>query len=261
MLAPMATWLDGPEYAPTARPCEFTAPRVPPLEPAPQRTRPSAGAPADQPTYSVPDQRPLEQVGVKPPAGRDPHTAFAVAHNEMTAGVDPVTGAHDPRQPLTAATVVDHGRQASAWAAARSGHQGIAHSMPPSGLAFAPPTGPPASARPGVFASAHPAVLAALIIGGLAIWISPIALVAALGFSRRVRHARTTVQLILGGAVAVVVTWFLVSLLLNGLMVVPAWTATRGLALVLCWIALILVVAIVARSVGRGEAPSPPPEP
>lgn len=272
----MATWLDGPEYAPHERPAEFAAPRVPQLGTAPTRPRPSAGAPHVAPADYRQERpvAPLSNHGAPEAEYRDPHEAFAVAHNTMTAGEDPTPQPTDPRQPLSATTGVDHGRQPSAWGAAHADSEyslvnrpipPLGSGQPQPGQQWAPPSGRPAG-RPGpvtalqVLQATQAGVVISLLVGGLFgafTWVPPIALVAAMVFSFGVRQARATVQTTLATSTAIAVVWFLMAVLLNGLQVGPAIQSTSLIAVVLCWLALVVVLAMVTRSLSRGELPAP----
>lgn len=246
----MATWLDGPEYAPTARPREFAAPHVPPLDTAPPRPQPSAELPRAMPQFQArAQQRELATHGPPEPPGRDPQEAFAVAGSSLTdfsGGSEP----RDPTQPLNeaGAVAIDRGHQVSAWGAAhRSPHDW----PPPAPM----PARAPDAGFTAVLKAATPGVLIPLLIGGLIVAIAPVALLVAAGFSTRVRQARTAVRGLLVAAAAVLVAWFLITLLFNGLQLGAAWQATLWPATGLSWVGLIGTLAVVARSLGRGEAP------
>lgn len=94
----MATWEDGPEYAPVERPQEFRAPDVAPLDQAPSRSLRSDAAPDERPDLQPPQQ---------PVAALDMLTA---------------TDAHETRDPTQAFQVVQAVMtdSTSAWSAARS---------------------------------------------------------------------------------------------------------------------------------------------
>lgn len=111
MMAVMATWEDGPEYAPIERPENFTAPNAGPLQPRPIEQSPgSPGVPqADQVPHGQPNyrpasaERPLPELGAQPPPARDPHRAFASASSTLTAfGTD--ADPNNPRRALPAET-------------------------------------------------------------------------------------------------------------------------------------------------------------
>ncbi len=275
-LPSMATWLDGPEYAPRERPAEFAAPRAPRLGTAPARPCPSSGAPHIAPSDYRQEQpvAPLSNHSAPEAEYRDPHEAFAVARNVMTAGEAPTPQPTDPRQPLSAATGVDHGRQPSAWGAAHADSEyslvnrpipPLGGGQPQPGSQWPPPNGRP-TGQPGpvtalqVLQATQAGVVISLLVGGLFgafTWVPPIALVAAMVFSFGVRQARATVQTTLITSTAIAVVWFLMAALLNGLQVGPAIQSTSLIAVVLCWLALVVVLAMVTRSLSRGEPPTP----
>src|SRR5438128_10980618 len=83
----MATWQDGPEYAPTARPDEFAEPSVAPLE-SPPPVAQLAGAPLERPRFGEPAApvAPLESLVPAPADQRDPSLAFDVVSSTLTTG-------------------------------------------------------------------------------------------------------------------------------------------------------------------------------
>lgn len=105
----MATWRDGPEYAPTERPAAFVIPPVPPLEEppatmvavvpeAPADTEPGFTPPADP----QPDLAALVPTGAP---GRNPNVPFEVSAAAVTAGAwSPAAGdtVRPPTEPFTA---------------------------------------------------------------------------------------------------------------------------------------------------------------
>ena len=84
----MATWEDGPQYAPDERPSAFRAPDTAPLDAAPPVPAPSAGLPADPPSgYDVPQTpgRALRDLAPQRVDVRDPQQPFSVASAAMTS--------------------------------------------------------------------------------------------------------------------------------------------------------------------------------
>ena len=125
----MATWQDGPEYAPLVPPSGFE-PAGPPshdladaahdrgAEPAQQ---PSAPAPRAQPSFTAPESAvPLETLGSEGPEQRDPHEPFVVLTRTASSG--------------------------SAWLAAHTASSDPLTSPPAD--ASAPELGPPPAAHP-----------------------------------------------------------------------------------------------------------------
>ena len=113
----MATWEDGPEYAPVERPAGFTSPEAEPLEVAPRYEQPAAAAPADRPQFSG-------------PAGTVPALAALVAVVEET---------RDPQRPFE--VVSSNLTSGSAWGSAHGGALAGAAAVP-APLAPVGPVGP-----------------------------------------------------------------------------------------------------------------------
>ena len=91
----MATWEDGPEYAPLERPDAFDEPTVADLETPPDRPVPPA-APADRPVFDDPASPvpPLAALVPAPPEQRDPSEPFDVVASAMTAETSAWASAH-----------------------------------------------------------------------------------------------------------------------------------------------------------------------
>ena len=98
----MATWEDGPEYAPLERPDAFADPSVatvglaaPPPAPVPPP------APTERPAFADPGQPvpPLAALVPAPPARRDPNVPFDVAASLMTAETSAWASSHFPTAP------------------------------------------------------------------------------------------------------------------------------------------------------------------
>lgn len=117
----MATWEDGPEYAPAQRPAGFAAPEVADLDVAPQRQFLSAGAPTQRPVF---EQR---------------HQVAALTEHQPHAGPQ-----RDPREAFEVSSSVMTESSASAWGAAHSTL--LEASTPDPG--WAAPSGAPAGAPP-----------------------------------------------------------------------------------------------------------------
>jgi hypothetical protein len=101
-MADMATWEDGPEYAPLERPDAFADPSVATvgLE-APPPPPPTPAAPLERPAFADPGQPvpPLATLVPEPPAQRDPKVPFDVAASVMTAETSDWASAHFPSAP------------------------------------------------------------------------------------------------------------------------------------------------------------------
>jgi len=98
----MATWEDGPEYAPVERPAEFFVPPGPPLETQPDAPAPQLQPPLPRPAFDEPQQPGVPLVELVPDVAdpRDPARPFDVVSSTVTA-MDSAWGAAHAT-PLTA---------------------------------------------------------------------------------------------------------------------------------------------------------------
>lgn len=139
----MATWEDGPEYAPTARPDAFVSPDAAPLAPPPTQPTPDADAAplAPRPDYAPPPAEavPLERIESPRPPGRDPRQAFAVDSSPLTSAGRSAMSAGAPPLPAPPPASSGWGPQQPASA--------------PAGAL--PPWGPPAPQPTGAWGAAH----------------------------------------------------------------------------------------------------------
>ncbi len=100
----MATWEDGPEYAPLERPDEFALPAAEPLETVPPAQQSAALAPKDRPLFDAP-HAPMAALSELVPAvadQRDPAVPFAVVSSTVTS-MDSAWGAAHWSSPTGAA--------------------------------------------------------------------------------------------------------------------------------------------------------------
>ncbi|MCW2812159.1 MAG: hypothetical protein JWP61_2617, partial [Friedmanniella sp.] len=83
----MATWEDGPEYAPLERPSGFDQPVVAALDDPEPVARPADGAPDERPAFTDPDQPVRELASLAPTLGptRDPGLPFETVSTTMTS--------------------------------------------------------------------------------------------------------------------------------------------------------------------------------
>lgn len=274
----MATWEDGPEYAPVARPDLFTAPvAVSPLEPAPPIPVPSPDAPAHEPMF---DQRvavrPLNEHIPDLGPQRDPQEPYAVAAAAMTsidsawgsvihyhvqpgetpAGVTPAgPPPYDPRAPILVT-----GAALSPMATAWPGPDG----QPPESL----PSGPVAQERPSpsfgaVFNAITAPTFITLLLGGLAMavplfgWLSPLMFILAFLTSGRIGYRRPWVRLAFLVGSGALGTTVLVGLLFSSSGGLAYFEVVQAVSTATCWLVLIALLGIVWQALGAGEQPEP----
>lgn len=99
----MATWKDGPEYAPTHRPDGFATPEVEPLDAAPPAEPITPGAIPPPSQFQDVQVPPLTQVGHDAAPSRSPQQPFDVASASLTSAATLPDGNRDPRAPFNVA--------------------------------------------------------------------------------------------------------------------------------------------------------------
>lgn len=283
----MATWEDGPEYAPAERPSAFSAPGLPALPMAPPRVEHAPDAPRQRPDF---DQRaqlpPLTDHQPDPGPQRDPAEPYAVASSTMTAvdsawstvhhyhvqGDDPApqwappggapvappggapVGPPDPRLPIH--PLGTSGPGAPAPRADRSGPEWL----PPEPV----PAGAP-RVRPGaVFNAISVPTFVTLLIGGLAIavphfgFLSPLMFILAFVTSSRIAYRRHWVRntfLIGSGALG---TTLVAGFLLAGTDLLALADLVYAVSTAICWLVLAALCLIVWQALAAGERPTQP---
>lgn len=287
----MATWEDGPEYAPHERPQYFADAPVAPLEQAPPVARPADGQPADRPRFDEPSAplAPLAMLVPEPPDERDPHLPFDTLTTALTSespwGLPGAPGSSSA-SPFVA--TAPFGQPAPALSAAPTAAplagQGPGTPPPPSGQLAAPPRqdpygfpvpgtpewfAPPPTTygeqqRPGrvdakrVVEAATPGLCICLAVGGLIIPLAPVMVIVAVFLSTRVRVAQRSVRTAFRSAAGAVGFFAVVGLfryVFNG---DPWWSFVRGWSAGICWILLALTLLIVWQGLTRPQRPQPP---
>lgn len=277
----MATWRDGPEYAPTARPEAFVEPPAAPLESPPVDAHPSAGAPGEHPGFTAPEQPTPDLATLIPSVdpGRDPRLAFTVVSSTLT-GPTAWGAAHtapagalaqqapswSPQQPLSpASTPVMGSIPAPPPSQPRAMVNPQPFPAPGTPQWFAPPDAgqryqPPAQVSLGqVVKAVTPAVLITLVIGALINSLSIVMLALAFGLASRIPYRRSHVQVSFVVGLSLVGLAAVVTLVLEDFYLSAAWAAASGVAQLVCWLLPFALGLIVALAVGKGEPPGPRP--
>jgi hypothetical protein len=273
----MATWEDGPEYAPLVRPDAFTEPTISPLSSAPPVEHLAAAVPNERPAFADPRESvaPLESLVPPIEAPRDPAEPFDVVTTALTSADSAWGAAHwaRPSAPM-----------AGSWDSARwDPHMSP---EPPPNEPLTPAAGPvpttsgfPAPGTPAWFTTQGspqpvpstpvtakhvldaitPGVYISLAIGGFVYLLAPIMLGIAFALSSRmavgkehVRRAFTTAFFVVGFLAVV------------GILNFPAsfgdwWSFVGVWSLIICWLVLIAVALIVRAELQRRAAGQPPP--
>ncbi len=275
----MATWRDGPEYAPTVRPEAFVEPPAAPLQTPPPPAHPSAGAPGEQPGFTQPQQPAPDLASLIPSAdpGRDPRLAFEVVTSSLTgptawgsahtaAGPSAAQVAWSPQQPLMPVSGPVVGSiPAPVSQQPRATVNPQPFPAPGTPQWFAPPDAaqryqPPVQVSFGqVVKAITPGVLITLVIGALINSLSIVMLAVSFGLSSRIPYRREQVQLAYVVGLGVVGLAATASLLLDDFYLTAAWEAASGIAQLVCFLLPFALGLIVALAVGKGEPPGPRP--
>ncbi len=267
----MATWEDGPEYAPLERPADFAPATVAPLSVAPPAQQMAALAPKERPAFDQPPE-PLAPLATLVPTveeTRDPQLPFAVVASTMTSD--------------------------SAWGAV---HWGGAPTGPPAGFPAAAPLPPPPSeplvlrtqpfppdnqfpapGTPGWFGpgpygeqppapaqvgakavwdAAMPGMCICLAVGGLIYVVAPVLFAVAFGLSRSVKVARDQVRRVFGIGGALLGVVGIAAAMTNDEGFGRWWAVLGAWSIVVCWAVLLTTFVLVYRGLRAGEEPSQP---
>ncbi|MGI3779402.1 MAG: hypothetical protein ACRYG2_01365 [Janthinobacterium lividum] len=283
----MATWEDGPEYAPHERPQYFADAPVAPLEQAPRVARPADGRPGSRPRFDEPSApvAPLATLVPEPPDERDPHRPFDTLTTTLTSespwgapGNQPfvATAPFAPTVPALAAApsvgptsagvptpTVQQPPGQPGPGQPPAAQDPYAYPVPGTPEWFAPPRSPYGDQRqPGrvdakqVVEAATPGLCICLAVGGLIHPLSPVMLVLAVILSTRVRVAQRAVRVAFRIAAGAVAFFALVGLVRSVFDGDPWWHFVSLWSLLICWVMLAVTLLVVGQALGR---PKPPP--
>lgn len=256
----MASWTDGPEYAPTVRPTAFVAPIADALVvPEPQHQL-DAALGDTEPTFEPPTEPAPDLRELVPSAapGRNPNLPFETITTPITATEDAPSVARDPRVPFAEA-----GPPLSGYLAAPVPQPPPQVNPAPFPAPGAPPwfgpdpypfSAPPPQVTIGqIWKAATNWVMIPLLVGMFFVAISPVALVVATVSTTQIGYRRKGVRRAAG------IIWGVV-LVLTVLTVFADPTAafydTLAIySLVGSWVAAIASLAIVGTALRNGEPP------
>ena len=210
----MATWMDGPEYAPLERPDEFVdVPHQNVLTaPPPQPTPPPA--PPEQPAFSPPPtSTDLAAIVPPQPDARDPHAPFEMTVASVTSwsGKEGDEAPWTPDQPLAAGTTPalsdfapPVGTPVLPAAQAAFPAPGTLAWFAPSQDQPQPPANGPVSLRDLVNAVTVPALIS-LLLGIFVHPLSLLLLVVGLVAASRIAYRHRHISIVIGATAAVLV--------------------------------------------------------
>ena len=255
----MATWEDGPEYAPVDWPSGFVAPAIPPLSEAVPAPDLSAGAPAEPPARFDAPHDPVPPLAALVPATgptRNPVEPFQVASAVVTDGS--AWGSVHSVQSIAAPTAV------VTW----TPDQAVAPAYPPP----APMQGFPAPGTPEWFGppTAYETnqlqvpltvgnvaeglswgLIITLLLGGVVTFLSPVLLAIGFFLVSQTQFRRQIVKI-----------GFILALVIVGLAGVgglvgsdDAWGPMTTTSVVSCWLLLVYGIVVQVVAIRSGDRP------
>lgn len=249
----MATWEDGPEYAPLERPDAFAEPTVATvgLE-SPPAPAPHQPAPADRPVFAGPTAPvpPLASLVPPPAAGRDPEQPFEVVSSLVTAESSAWASAHWTPAPA-----------APAFPPPTSTPPPPVQQFPVPGTPqwFAPGGYPPPAPAPtaptakAVLAAATPGVLVTLVIGAF-IWVlAPVTVIIAFLLTGRMTYGRKPTRTTFAAVLAFLGLVGLLSLVTAADSFSDWWDSVAAWACFGSWVLLVATVVAVYRELRRAH--------
>jgi hypothetical protein len=265
----MATWEDGPEYAPLNRPDAFTEPSTPPLSFAPPLEQLTADAPKERPEFADPPE-PVEPLAnlippVEPP--RDPAIPFEVLSTALTSADSAWGAAHwtsPASQPAGPTVRQVPGPAPASWPAPTEplppvvGPPPNTNGFPAPGTTewFAPapyrqPSAPASVTARQLFETATPGVCICLLIGGLVTLVSPIMLAVAFGLSSRIQVASTQIRRTFTTALSILGVVAVLGLFAGATSFSDWWRSVSLWSLVINWVTMVVVLVLVHRGLKR----------
>jgi hypothetical protein len=273
----MATWQDGPEYAPLERPAAFVVPEAAPLATPEPATPELAGVPVlpgDEPSFSRPEQEQPDLAALVPSAapGRNPHLPFEV----VTAGISTAGGWSTG--PATAAQEAAQQRPPelpfNAPGPSLSGYLPVQPTLQPNAQVnpapfpapgtpqwFAPPpetrvpSAPPPVTISQIWTAATAGVLVPLIIGLFFSWLSILMIAVSFALSARIAYRRDAIRRAYVVALVAVGALGLLAMLNNGYDSDLLFESLSSGAQLACFVLPVVIGLIVGSALRNGERP------
>lgn len=269
----MATWQDGPEYAPRERPAAFVVPPVPPLAEAAPPAPPAAATPQGEPSFVGPDDPQPELAALVPAAapGRNPNLPFEVVTAAITSGTwssgtsPDAPGKRSPTEPFT-----EPGPPLTGYLPVQPAVQPTAQLNPtpfpapntPQWFAPPPETRVPAAPPPvsvgQIWRAVTPGVLVPLLIGLFFSWLSLLMVAISFALSARITYRRETIRRVYAGAFVLVALFGSFSVLSEGFDPDLLFDALSRGGQVVCLVLPLVVGGIVGAALRAGERPDRP---
>ena len=256
----MASWQDGPEYAPSVRPSAFVAPVAVALDSQPPAAPIDEGVPGLEPSFVAPEQPTPDLRALVPSAapGRNPTLPFESATTPLTSAED-APALRSPLEPFSTG-----GPSLSGYLPTQPVLQPTAQVNPatlPMSMAqqWAPPA--PATRVQGavpvtirqIWQATTGWVLIPLLVGMFVTPIAPVCLLVAAVSTAQVRFRRAAVRRAYQVAgVAVIAISFLVATLDD---TTDFWSLLSIMSQVSCWVLAVFTPGIIGAALRNGEPP------
>ena len=266
----MATWRDGPEYAPRERPAAFVTPEAEPLSAAPPPPALQTGIGDGEPSFTPPDE-PLPDLAALVPSaapGRNPKLPFDVAVAAVTGGGGWAAGPPDgtsQRSPLEPFN--SFGPPLTGYLPVQPTVQPTAQVNPAPFPApgtpqwFAPPPdgrvpdAPPAVTIGQIWQAVTPGVLIPLFVGAVFSWLSIFMLAVSFALSARIPYRRDAVRRSYIAALLLLGLQGCSSVLTDGVNSDLLFATLSGGAQLACLLLPVVVGLIVGAALRAGERP------
>jgi len=253
----MASWQDGPEYAPLARPSAFVMPDAEPLQVDPAPVSPSDTAPQEEPRFTAPEQDQPALAALAPSAapGRNPNLPFVSQTTPLTS-----TEARQPTQPFGVVGTPLNGYLAPPVPQAAVRVNPTPFPAPGTPAWFTPPTGSPVAEkrRVGVrqlLDGITPAVAITLAIGMVFGWAAPFTLVIAFVLSSRIGYRREAVHRTWQLTGFALLALGMISIASSGSDLDALFSSLAAICQFASWVVAITLTAIVGSAIHAGEQP------
>lgn len=254
----MASWTDGPEYAPTVRPSAFMAPVAEALPNPEPRSELTPDLPAGEPSFQPPATPAPDLRELVPSAapGRNPNLPFESLTTPLTE-VEESSEVRDPRSPFA-----DPGPPLSGYLAAPVTQAPAQVNPPPFPAPGAPqwpgapglPYQPPPSVALGqIWKTTTNWVMIPALVGMFLAPVSPVAFLVAAVSTSQILYRRKAVRrawVIIGAVILALAVLVVFADPFTDFYDVLGWFALVG-----CWVGAFASLAIVGSALRNGEPP------
>ncbi len=270
----MASWQDGPEYAPQERPAAFVVPAAAPLTDPTPAPAAAVAPPVGEPAFTPPAAPQPDLAALVPSAapGRNPNLPFEVLTATIANAGGSATGQAMPGGPIGADRLPT--QPFNAPGPPLSGYLPVQATVTPNAQVnpapfpapgtpqwFAPPPGtrvpdaPPTVTIAQIWTATTAGVMVPLVIGALFSWFSILMLALSFALSARIAYRRDAVRRSYIGALIVVGVLGMMSMLSVGYDSDLLFQSLSGGSQFACVVLFFVIGLIVGAALRAGERP------